>query len=62
MFHTFIYLAISVLCTNGKDDLGKFDVKTNKAFFIRHSSISKVYWVYNNRTLLTEESIYVVFD
>ena len=36
---------------NEKDDLGKFDVKADETLFIGYSSTSKVYRVYNKRTL-----------
>ncbi|PKA63291.1 Retrovirus-related Pol polyprotein from transposon TNT 1-94 [Apostasia shenzhenica] len=47
---------------NGKDDLGKFDSKSDEAIFLGYSSTSKAYRVYNTRSMLVEESIHVDFD
>ncbi|GMI77355.1 hypothetical protein HRI_001404800 [Hibiscus trionum] len=47
---------------NGKDNLGKFDAKSDEAIFIGYSLTSKAYRVFNKRTLVVEESIHVVFD
>jgi len=47
---------------NGKDDLGKFDPRSDEAIFIGYSSHSKAYKVFNKRTLCVEESVHVLFD
>ncbi|GMI87468.1 hypothetical protein HRI_002416100 [Hibiscus trionum] len=47
---------------NGKDNLGKFDAKSDEAIFLCYSSNSKSYRVFNKRTLVVEDSIHVVFD
>ena len=47
---------------NNKDNLGKFDAKTNEGIFLGYSIHSKAYRVYNKRTLVVEESIHVTFD
>jgi hypothetical protein len=47
---------------NHKNNLGKFDVKSYKGIFLGHSSTSKAYRAYNQRTLVIEESIYDVFN
>ena len=47
---------------NGKDNLGKFDAKSDEAIFIGYSLTSKAYRVFNKRTLVVEESIHVIFD
>ncbi len=47
---------------NGKDNLGKFDAKSDEAIFVGYSSKSKAFRVFNKRTLVIEESIHVVFD
>ena len=47
---------------NGKDNLGKFDAKSDEAIFLGYSLNSKAYRVFNKRTLTVEESIYVVFN
>ena len=50
------------ILNNGKDDLGKFDYKSDEGIFLGYSSSSKAYRVYNKRTLTVEESIHVSFD
>ncbi len=47
---------------NGKDNLGKFDSKSDEGIFLGYSTTSKAYRVFNKRTLVIEESIHVVFD
>ena len=47
---------------NGKDNLGKFDSKSDEAIFLGYSLTSKAYRVFNKRTLVVEESIHVAFD
>ena len=47
---------------NGKNNLGKFDAKSNEGIFIGYSSTSKAFQVYNKRTLQVEESIHVIFN
>ncbi|KAL4387044.1 hypothetical protein GQ457_09G000130 [Hibiscus cannabinus] len=47
---------------NGKDNLGKFDVKSDEAIFLGYSLTSIAYRVFNKKTLAVEDSIHVVFD
>jgi len=47
---------------NGKDALRKFNPKSDEAIFLRYSSYSKAYKVFNKRTLCVEESVHVLFD
>ena len=47
---------------NGKDNLGKFDSKSDEAIFLGYSMTSKAFRVFNKRTLVVEESVHVVFD
>ena len=47
---------------NNKDNLGKFDSKSDEGILLRYSESSKVYRVYNSRTSLVEESIHVRFN
>ncbi|RDX97813.1 hypothetical protein CR513_19362, partial [Mucuna pruriens] len=47
---------------NTKDNLGKFDPKSDKGTFLRYSNASKAYRMYNFRTLTVEESIHVRFN
>ena len=47
---------------NGKDNLGKFDPRSDEGIFLGYSSQSKAYRVYNKSTKKIEESIHVVFN
>ena len=47
---------------NGKDNLGKFDSKSDEGIFLGYSLSSKAYRVFNKRTLVVEESMHVIFD
>ncbi|XP_019226340.1 PREDICTED: uncharacterized protein LOC109207804 [Nicotiana attenuata] len=46
---------------NGKDNLGKFDPKSDEGIFLGYSPSSRAYRVFNKRTLCIEESTHVVF-
>ncbi|XP_057996530.1 uncharacterized protein LOC131175867 [Hevea brasiliensis] len=50
------------ILNNKKDNLKKFDVKSDEGIFLGYSMHSKAYRVFNRRTLLVEETIHVVFD
>ncbi|KAL3510114.1 hypothetical protein ACH5RR_029515 [Cinchona calisaya] len=45
-----------------KENLGKFDKKSDEGIFLGYSSDKKAYRVYNRRTLLIEEVVHVTFD
>ncbi|RDX92477.1 hypothetical protein CR513_25380, partial [Mucuna pruriens] len=45
-----------------KDNLGKFDPKSNNGTFLGYSKTSKAYRIYNFRTLTVEESIHMKFN
>ena len=47
---------------NNKDNLGKFDSKSDKAIFLGYSTTSKAYRVFNLRTRTLEESMHIKFD
>lgn len=47
---------------NGKDDLGKFDARSDEGVFIGYSSTSKAYRVFNKRTLCVEKSMHMTFN
>ena len=47
---------------NTKDNLGKFDAKSNVEIFIGYSSSRKAYKVFKKKAMVVEESIHVVFD
>ncbi|KAJ9547205.1 hypothetical protein OSB04_019748 [Centaurea solstitialis] len=47
---------------NNKDNLGKFDSKSDDGIFLGYSSIYKTYRVFNKRRQAIEETIHVKFD
>ncbi|KAH9668310.1 Integrase catalytic domain-containing protein [Citrus sinensis] len=47
---------------NTKDNIGKFDPKSNVGIFLEYSNSSKTYRVYNKNTLVVEASMHVTFD
>ncbi|KAJ9557113.1 hypothetical protein OSB04_011727 [Centaurea solstitialis] len=47
---------------NNRDNLGKFDSKSDDGIFLGYSSISKTYRVFNKRRQTIEETIHVKFD
>jgi hypothetical protein len=47
---------------NDRDDLGKFDVKSDEGIVLGYSSNSKTYRVINKRTMVIDKSMHVVFD
>ena len=60
--HLHVFGCKCFVLNNGKDNLGKFDAKSDEAIFLGYSSTSKAYRVYNKRTMTVEESIHVNFD
>jgi len=50
------------ILNNGKDNLGKFDSKSDEGIFLGYSQHGHAYRVYNKRTMLVEESVHVNFD
>ena len=47
---------------NEKDNLDKFDEKSDEDIFLGHATISRAYRVFNKGTLVVEETIHVIFD
>ena len=47
---------------NEKDNLEKFDPKSDEGIFLDYSTSSKTYRIFNKRILVVEENIHVVFD
>ena len=45
-----------------RENVGKFDSRSDKGIFLGYSSTSKVYWVYNKRTMKVMETGNVVID
>ena len=50
------------ILNNGKDNLGKFDSKSDEGIFLGYSQHGHAYHVYNQRTMLVEEYVHVNFD
>ena len=46
---------------NTKENLGKFDPKSDVAIVLGYSTSSKFYRVYNKKTMVVEESMHVIF-
>ena len=54
---------VNVLCIiKEKHNPRKFDTKSNEVLFTGYSSLSKVFYMYNKKTLKIKESIHIVFD
>ncbi|CAM8947603.1 unnamed protein product [Rhodiola kirilowii] len=47
---------------NGKNQLGKFDPRSDEGIFVGYALHNKAYKVFNKRTKLFEESVHVIFD
>ncbi|KAJ9547023.1 hypothetical protein OSB04_019566 [Centaurea solstitialis] len=58
-FHIYGYVCYIL---NNKDNLGKFDSKSDDGIFLGYSSISKTYRVFNKRRQSIEETIHVHLD
>jgi len=60
--HLHVFGCKCFVLNNGKDNLGKFDAKSDKGIFLGYSLHSKAFRIYNKRTMIIEESIHVAFD
>ena len=58
----FNLLSVSQLCNNGKDNLGKFDARSDDAIFLGYLLHSRAYRIFNKMLLKIEESFHVSFD
>ena len=45
-----------------RENVGKFDSRSDERIFLGYSSTSKAYWVYNKRTRKVMETVNVVID
>ena len=59
-FHTFGCKCY--VLNNDKDNLKKFNSKSDEAIFLGYSTTNKIFWVFNKQNLVVEESVHVVFD
>jgi hypothetical protein len=57
----FKVFSLKYFILNTKDNLDKFDSKSNFGIFLGYSSSSKAYRVYNNRILCLEKSMHAIF-
>src|SRR5262249_21872120 len=47
---------------NGKDDIGKFDPRSDEGIFLGYAKSSSIFRVFNKRTLIVEENAHVIFN
>ena len=59
--HLRIFGSKCFIHNNDKQNLGKFDPKSDEGIFLGYSNHSKAYRVFNKRTGTVEESVHVVF-
>jgi len=50
------------ILNNGKDNLGKFDSKSDECIFLGYSLHGHAYRAFNKRTMLVNESMHIAFD
>ena len=62
MGHLRAFGCVCFIYNNDKDNLGKFDAKSDEGIFLGYSTQSKAYKVLNKRTNRVEESMHVIFD
>ena len=60
--HLHVFGCKCFVLNNGKDNLGKFDAKSDEGIFLGYSLHSKAFRIYNKRTMVIEESIHVAFN
>src|ERR1044072_8549059 len=60
--HFHIFGCKCFVLNNDKDNLGKFDEKSDEGIFLGYSLYRKAYRIHNKRTLTIEESMHVSFD
>jgi len=49
------------ILNNGKENLGKFDEKTDNGIFLGYSLTIHAYRVYNKRLMTVEKSVHIIF-
>ena len=55
-------LPISCFILKDRENVGKFDSRSDEGIFLGYSFTSKTYWVYNKRTMNVMETVNVVID
>ena len=58
----FIIFGSTCFILKDRENVGKFDSRSDKGIFLGYSSTSKVYRVYNKRTMKVMETVNVVID
>ena len=58
----FIIFGSTCFILNDKENVGKFDSRSDEGIFLGYSSTSKTYMVYNKRTMKVMETVNVVID
>jgi len=62
VFHLKLFGYKCFILNNGKDNLGKFDSKSDEGIFLGYSLHGHAYRAFNKRTILVEESMHIAFD
>ena len=57
----FKFFGCKCFILNTKDNLGKFDAKSDVGIFLCYSTSSNALRVFNKRTMVVEKSIHVIF-
>jgi len=60
--HLHVFGCKCFVLNNGKDNLGKFNAKSDEGIFLGYSLNGKAFRMYNKRTVIIEEFIHVAFD
>ena len=60
--HLHIFGCKCFIYNNGKDNLRKFDPKSDEGIFLGYSNRSKAFRIYNKRTCVVEESVMSYFQ
>ena len=60
--HLRVFGSKCFILNNGKDNLRKFDPKSDEGIHIGYAINGHAYKVYNKRLLVVEESMHLVFD
>ena len=60
--HLRVFECKCFVLNNGKENLGKFDAKSDEGIHIGYALSGHAYKVFNKRLLIVEESMHVVFD
>jgi len=60
--HLHVFGCKYFVLNNDKDNLGKFDAKSDEGIFLGYSLHNKTFRIYNKRTMIIEESIHVAFS